>query len=74
MGLHLDLAVFVSADVGDARRGDVIAGEVVAEERSSKCVEWFYNLGYAKTGRLAELIISIHVDLLCIEYCLRHGF
>ena len=32
MGLHLDLAVFGSADVSDARRGVVVAGEVEAEE------------------------------------------
>ena len=74
MELQLDLAVFVSTSVGDARRSDVVAGEVVSEERSSKCEERFYSLGYAKAGRWAELIISIHVALLCIAYCLRRGF
>ena len=74
MELHLGLVVFVSTSVDDARRSDVVAGEAGSEERSSKCEERFYNLGYAKAGRWAELIISIHVDLLCIEYCLRRGF
>ena len=74
MELQSDRAVFVSTSVGDARSGDVVTSEVGSEERSSECEERFYNLGFPKADRWAELIISIHLDLLCIAYCLRRGF
>ena len=44
------------------------------KEHSSRCGERFYNLGHAKTGRGAELAISIHVELLCTAHLLPRGF